>query len=129
MSNRNIHVFATLVLTTSLIGLLAVNPRIEDSYFYKACSYCQLSDYENAFQSIKDSMIHVEESSNDMLKLFGRVAVARKPPLFDDAVHSFNMVIEKNEKNFDMVRKETFVSNYRHRSHCRVLLSPMCIFL
>lgn len=84
----------------------------EDAYYIKACSFIHLNkDYEAAYATLKMMMIQTDYPRDDSFRLFGFIAVHLQPKLIVEAIDSFNVLIQRNPKNFSALLHRACCNN------------------
>lgn len=77
----------------------------EDARFIKSCAQVKRLDFKGCYDTLKNLMIDFEEPSEKCLRLFGCVVSKLDPPLFEEGIESFNIIIKRNKNDFSAVFK------------------------
>ncbi len=80
-----------------------IEPLNEEAYYIQSCSHAKLKNYDEAYQTLKLLMIQVEEPASDAFRLFGFVAVQMTPKLFEEAKDSFDVLVRRDNSDYDAV--------------------------
>jgi hypothetical protein len=92
-----------MAMCDNFILFTAQNPEIQIAYFLKACAFCQLESYSEAFDTLRTLVVNVEVPMNEVYSLNAFVACKLVPPQLDQAVDSYNILIKNNPKDFKAV--------------------------
>ena len=81
-----------------------LEPLNEDAYYIQSCAHAKLKNYQGAYDTLKLLMVQVEEPCSDAFRLFGCVAVNMSPKLFMEAKESFDVLVKRDNSDYDAVR-------------------------